>query len=104
MQKEREGLNSQWNTIQEEGETVRWYPFRRRVRVVRWYTIQEEGESVQVEYHTGGGRRCPCRGGDGVQWIQKESDGVQLKVHKNENFFGSDFGICTFSKLVRRKY
>ncbi len=25
-----------------------------------WFTIQEKGESVQVEYHTGGGRGCPA--------------------------------------------
>jgi hypothetical protein len=29
---------------------------------------------------------------------------VPLKVHKNENFFGSDFKICIFSKIVRHKY
>ncbi len=27
-----------------------------------------------------------------------------LKVHKNENFFGFDFEICTFSQIVRHKY
>jgi hypothetical protein len=26
-----------------------------------------------------------------------------LKVHKNENFFGSDFEICTFSLIVSHK-
>ncbi len=29
---------------------------------------------------------------------------VALKVHKNENFFGSDFEICTISLLVILKY
>ncbi len=27
-----------------------------------------------------------------------------LKVHKNENFFGSDFEICIMSLLVKLKY
>jgi hypothetical protein len=27
-----------------------------------------------------------------------------LKVHKNENFFGFDFEICTVSLLVMHKY
>jgi hypothetical protein len=27
-----------------------------------------------------------------------------LKVHKNENFFGSDFEICSISLLVMLKY
>jgi hypothetical protein len=27
-----------------------------------------------------------------------------LKVHKNENFFGSDFEFCTISLLVMLKY
>ncbi len=27
-----------------------------------------------------------------------------LKVHKIENFFDSDFGICVFSLLVMSKY
>ena len=27
-----------------------------------------------------------------------------LKVHKNENFFSSDFEFCTFSMLVMVKY
>jgi hypothetical protein len=29
---------------------------------------------------------------------------LSLKVHKNENFFGSDFERCTFSLLVLLKY
>ncbi len=29
---------------------------------------------------------------------------VPLKVEKNENFFGSNFEICTFSYIVRHKY
>jgi hypothetical protein len=29
---------------------------------------------------------------------------VVLKVHKNENFFDSDFGICVISLLVMSKY
>jgi hypothetical protein len=29
---------------------------------------------------------------------------ASLKVHKNENFFGSDFEFCTFSLLVMLKY
>ncbi len=28
----------------------------------------------------------------------------RLKVHKNENFFGSDFEFCTISLLVLLKY
>jgi hypothetical protein len=28
----------------------------------------------------------------------------RLKVHKNENFFGSDFEFCTISLLVMFKY
>jgi hypothetical protein len=35
---------------------------------------------------------------------QFPSQVVLLKVHKNDNFFGSDFEICTFSKIVRHKY
>jgi hypothetical protein len=27
-----------------------------------------------------------------------------LKVHKNDNFFGSDFEICTVALLVMMKY
>ncbi len=30
--------------------------------------------------------------------------GRQLKVHKSENFFGSDFEFCTISLLVMLKY
>jgi hypothetical protein len=30
--------------------------------------------------------------------------GVDLKVHKNENFSGSDFEFCTISLLVMLKY
>jgi hypothetical protein len=30
--------------------------------------------------------------------------GIGLKVHKKENFFGSDFEYCTFSLLVLLKY
>ncbi len=29
---------------------------------------------------------------------------MRLKVHKIENFFDSDFGICGFSLLVMSKY
>jgi hypothetical protein len=29
---------------------------------------------------------------------------VNLKVHKIENFFGSDFGFCIISLLVMLKY
>jgi hypothetical protein len=29
---------------------------------------------------------------------------VDLKVHKNENFFGSDFEFCTISLLAMLKY
>ncbi len=29
---------------------------------------------------------------------------MALKVHKNENFFGSDFEFCTISLLVMFKY
>jgi hypothetical protein len=29
---------------------------------------------------------------------------IGLKVHKIENFFGSDFGICVISLLVMSKY
>ena len=29
---------------------------------------------------------------------------ADLKVHKNENFFGFDFEICTVSLLVMLKY
>ncbi len=29
---------------------------------------------------------------------------IQLKVHKNENFFGFDFEFCTISVLVMSKY
>ncbi len=28
---------------------------------------------------------------------------IKLKVHKNENFFDSDFGICVISLLVMHK-
>ncbi len=31
-------------------------------------------------------------------------DSVGLKVHKIENFFASDFGICDISLLVMSKY
>ncbi len=34
---------------------------------------------------------------DRIEWAKKYRDIVPLKVHKNENFFGSDFEICTFS-------
>jgi hypothetical protein len=30
-------------------------------------------------------------------WSQKACGTVPLKVYKNENFFGFDFEICTFS-------
>ncbi len=29
---------------------------------------------------------------------------VSFKVHKNENFFGSDFEFCTISWLIMQKY
>ena len=29
---------------------------------------------------------------------------IHLKLHKNENFFGSDFEYCTISLLVMLKY
>ncbi len=29
---------------------------------------------------------------------------LSLKVHKNENFFGSDFEFCVISLLVMLKY
>jgi hypothetical protein len=31
-------------------------------------------------------------------------NGAHLKVHKNENFFGSDIEFCTISSLVMLKY
>jgi hypothetical protein len=37
----------------------------------------------------------------GSWWISYKDD---LKVHKNENFFGSDFEFCTISLLVMSKY
>jgi hypothetical protein len=36
--------------------------------------------------------------------ISISRDIVQLKVHKIENFFGSEFEFCTFSLLVLLKY
>ncbi len=36
------------------------------------------------------------RGGGGVEGV-REGATTLLKVHKNENFFGFDFEICTFS-------
>ncbi len=38
---------------------------------------------------------------DNLRWIYCES---YLKVHKTENFFDSDFGICVISLLVIAKY
>jgi hypothetical protein len=34
----------------------------------------------------------------------KSRDPVSLKVHKIENFFGSDFEFCVISLLVMLKY
>ncbi len=42
-------------------------------------------------------RRFPGRG------IGEQHE-PQLKVHKNENFFGFDFEFCTISLLVMSKY
>ncbi len=32
-----------------------------------------------------------------MEMCQSEKRFIRLKVHKNENFFGFDFEICTFS-------
>ena len=34
----------------------------------------------------------------------RKSNKAVLKVHKNENFFGSDFEFCTISLLLMLKY
>jgi hypothetical protein len=40
-----------------------------------------------------------------VQILMLGGGGVEaLKVHKIENFFGSDFELCTISLLVMFKY
>ncbi len=36
--------------------------------------------------------------------ISAANRGIHLKVHKNENFFGSDFEFCTISLLVMLKF
>ncbi len=36
-------------------------------------------------------------------YSQNSPDTVALKVHKIENFFDSDFGICVISLLVMHK-
>ncbi len=36
--------------------------------------------------------------------IKKSRDTVPLKVHKIENFFGSDFEFCVIPLLVMLKY
>ncbi len=42
---------------------------------------------------------------DRMEWFKKAiSATLPLKVHKNENFFGSDFEFCTISLLVMLKY
>ncbi len=38
-----------------------------------------------------------------LQGITGTSDDI-LKVHKRENFFGSDFEFCTLLLLVKLKY
>jgi hypothetical protein len=35
---------------------------------------------------------------------KKSRDTVPLKVHKIENFFDSDYGICVISLLVMSQY
>ncbi len=35
-----------------------------------------------------------------IQAVQVQIQINNLKVHKNENFFSSDFEICTFSKPI----
>ncbi len=39
-----------------------------------------------------------------VRLKDQESRELDLKVHKIENFFDSDFGICVISLLVMSKY
>ncbi len=39
-----------------------------------------------------------------LQHSKKKPVKLYLKVHKIENFFDSDFGICVFSLLVMSKY
>jgi hypothetical protein len=41
--------------------------------------------------------------GQGEGRLAMKGDGL-LKVHKIENFFDSDFGICVISLLVMSKY
>ncbi len=42
---------------------------------------------------------------DEVTITEPQSAGQKgLKVHKTENFFDSDFGICVFSLLIMSKY
>ncbi len=43
-----------------------------------------------------GPRHCDCHFGMAYAWA--------LNVHKIENFFDSDFGICVISLLVMSKY
>ncbi len=42
--------------------------------------------------------------GLGISWNTMDKRVDSLKVHKIENFFDSDFGICVISLLVMAKY
>ncbi len=39
-----------------------------------------------------------------VVFIKRNSGATTLKVHKIENFFDSDFGICVISLILMSKY
>jgi hypothetical protein len=41
---------------------------------------------------------------EGHFYPSQSRDTIPLKVHKKDNFFGSDFEFCTISLLVMLKY
>jgi hypothetical protein len=49
------------------------------------------------------GSDCQCQSRNSSGFDPASSYTVELKVNKNENFFGFDFDFCSFSLLVIHK-
>jgi len=65
-----------------------------------WKYLQEPAYLPEKSY-----RKPPIDTGENLLMTDSGWDLVEwLKVHKIENFFGSDFGICVISLLVMSKY
>ncbi len=84
------------------------------------YNVETLLQYDTPKYTMGGYDQWPCLS-TGTKWVQSQQhlyilmsytliekgvwDAVSnLKVHKNENFFGFDFEFCTISLLVMSKY